>query len=353
MKTGPPPRDQNISPLERTRYTPRGLKREQVGLGDDQLFTSKYTEIIGNSLSLNRTLSQVEAVAQTDSTVLIVGETGTGKELIARAVHEQSLRTGHPFITLNCAALPTELIESELFGHERAAFTGAFNQKIGKFEAAEKGTLFLDEIGDLQLEVQPKLLRLLQEREFERLGSTRTRKVDVRLVAATNQNLDQMVTKHKFREDLFYRLNIFPITLPPLRTRATDIPLLVHHFVRKYGTQMGKQIDIIPEWGINELMTYHWPGNIRELQNVIERAVILTSGNTLNLPRCLRQRQTHTTEFPSCQTLRDVERDHIINALEETKWKIGGPNGAAVRLGLVRTSLIYRMQKFGITRRSS
>jgi formate hydrogenlyase transcriptional activator len=329
------------------------LNHEQVGLGGDQLFTSNYKDIIGNSPSLNRALSQVEAVAQTDSTVLIVGETGTGKELIARAVHEQSLRTGRPFIKLNCAALPTELIESELFGHERGAFTGAFNQKIGRFEAAEKGTLFLDEIGDLPLEVQPKLLRLLQEREFERLGSTRTRNVDVRLVAATNQNLEQMVTEHKYRKDLFYRLNIFPITLPPLRARATDIPLLVHHFVRKYSTQMGKQIDIIPEWGINELMTYHWPGNIRELQNVIERAVILTSGNTLNLPKCLRQQQTRTTKFPSCQTLQDLERDHIINALEETKWKIGGPNGAAVRLGLVRTSLIYRMQKFGIKRRSS
>src|ERR1700678_2600448 len=226
MKTGAPPRDQNISPLERTRYTPRGLKPEKVGLGDDQLFTSKYTEIIGNSPSLNRVLSQVEAVAQTVSTVLIEGETGTGKELIARAVHEQSLRMGRPFIKLNCAALPAELIESELLGHERGAFTGAFNQKIGRFEAAENGTLFLDEIGDLPLAVQPKLLRLLQEREFERLGSTRTRKVDVRLLAATNQNLKQMVTEHKFREDLFSRQNIFPITLPPLRARATDIPLL-------------------------------------------------------------------------------------------------------------------------------
>jgi formate hydrogenlyase transcriptional activator len=329
------------------------LNHEQVGLGNDQLFTNKYTELIGNSPTLNRALSQVEAVAQTVSTVLIVGETGTGKELIARAVHEQSLRMGRPFIKLNCAALPAELIESELLGHERGAFTGAFNQKIGRFEAAENGTLFLDEIGDLPLAVQPKLLRLLQEREFERLGSTRTRKVDVRLLAATNQNLKQMVTEHKFREDLFYRLNIFPITLPPLRARATDIPLLVYHFVRKYATQMGKQIDIIPEWGINEMMTYHWPGNIRELQNVIERAVILTSGNTLNLPRCLRQRQAHTTKVPSCQALRAFERDHIINALEETKWKVGGPNGAAVRLGLVRTSLIYRMHKFGITRRSS
>jgi formate hydrogenlyase transcriptional activator len=328
------------------------LAHEQVGLGDDLLSNSNYTEIIGNSPSLSCALSQVEAVAQTDSTVLVVGETGTGKELIARAVHEQSLRTGRPFIKLNCAALPTELIESELLGHERGAFTGAFNQKIGRFEAADKGTLFLDEIGDLPLEAQPKLLRFLQEREFERLGSTHTRRVDVRLVAATNQNLGLMVAEHRFRDDLFYRLNIFPITLPPLRARASDIPLLVQHFVRKFGNRMGKQIDIIPEWGINELMTYHWPGNIRELQNVIERAVILTSGNTLNVPKFPRQQQTGATKLPSHQTLRDLERDHIIKTLKETKWKIGGPNGAAGRLGLARTSLIYRMRKFGIPRRS-
>ncbi|HEY2466698.1 MAG TPA: sigma 54-interacting transcriptional regulator [Terracidiphilus sp.] len=329
------------------------LAHEQVGLEDDLLSNGNYSEIIGNNPNINCALSQVEAVAQTDSTVLIVGETGTGKELIARAVHEQSLRTGRPFIKLNCAALPTELIESELLGHERGAFTGALNQKIGRFEAADKGTLFLDEIGDLPLEVQPKLLRLLQEREFERLGSNHTRSVDVRLVAATNQNLEQLVAEHRFRDDLFYRLNIFPITLPPLRARASDIPLLVQHFVRKFGNQMGKQIDIIPEWGINELKTYHWPGNIRELQNVIERAVILTSGDTLNVPRFLRQQQTRTAKPPSHQTLRDLQRDHIIRALEETKWKIGGPNGAAVRLGLARTSLIYRMRKFGIPLRPS
>jgi formate hydrogenlyase transcriptional activator len=314
---------------------------------------NEFEGIVGSSRALRAVLDQIRIVAPTDSTVLIEGETGTGKELIARAVHEQSLRTSRPFIKLNCAALPTELIESELLGHERGAFTGAFNQKIGRFEAADKGTIFLDEIGDLPLQVQPKLLRLLQEREFERLGSTQTHRVDVRLVAATNQNLDLMVAEHRFRDDLFYRLSVFPITLPPLRARPSDIPLLVQHFVRKFGNQMGKQIDTITEWGINELMTYDWPGNIRELQNVIERAVILASDSTLNVPRFLRQQRTSTTKVPSHQTLRDLERDYIIKALEETKWKIGGPNGAAVRLGLARTSLIYRMQKYGITRTPS
>jgi formate hydrogenlyase transcriptional activator len=258
-----------------------------------------------------------------------------------------------PFIKLNCAALPAGLIESELLGHERGAFTGAFKQKIGRFEAADKGTLFLDEIGDLPLELQPKLLRLLQEREFERVGSTHTRRVDVRLVAATNQNLNLLMRERKFRDDLFYRLNVFPIKLSPLRERASDIPLLVRHFVRKFGNRMGKPIDTIPEEAIDALMEYDWPGNIRELQNVIERAVILTSAKVLNLPQSDWQQQTPTAKTPTPQTLQDLERGHIRKALEETKWIIGGPNGAAASLGLARTSLLYRMEKLGIPRRPS
>jgi formate hydrogenlyase transcriptional activator len=326
---------------------------EQVDFRADLLSNGNFKEIIGSSPGLKSVLSQVETVAPTDSTVLIAGETGTGKELIARAVHEQSLRVDRPFIKLNCAALPAGLIESELLGHERGAFTGAFNQKIGRFEAADKGTLFLDEIGDLPLELQPKLLRLLQEREFERLGSTQTRRVDVRLVAATNQNLDLMMRERKFRADLFYRVNVFPLNLPPLRERRGDIPLLARHFVLKFGNRMGKQIDTIPERAIDALMGYHWPGNIRELQNVIERAVILTSAKTLNLPWSDWQQQTPTVKPATSQTLQDLERGHITKALEDTRWIIGGPNGAAANLGLARTSLLYRMEKLGIPRRPS
>jgi formate hydrogenlyase transcriptional activator len=277
-----------------------------------------------------------------------VGETGTGKELMARALHNLGSRREQPFVKVNCAAIPTGLLESELFGHERGAFTSAVSQRIGRFELAHPGTLFLDEVGDIPLELQPKLLRVLQEQEFERLGSARTLHVDVRLVAATSRNLAQMVEDHEFRGDLYYRLNVFPIAVPPLRDRREDISLLAWHFVKKYSQQMNKSIDQIPEETIQTLSRYHWPGNIRELQNVIERAVILTQGNILNVQLekldcrpLFRQANRH-------MTLREAEREHILRTLDETEWVIGGAHGAAARLGVPRTSLIYRMQKLGV-----
>jgi formate hydrogenlyase transcriptional activator len=294
-------------------------------------------------------LEQVEQVAPTDSTVLIQGETGTGKELVARAIHNLSVRCGRPFVKLNCAAIPFDLLESELFGHERGAFTGAIAQKIGRFELADKGTLFLDEVGDIPPGLQPKLLRVLQEQEFERLGSTRTHQVDVRLVAATNRNLVDMVKHSQFRGDLYYRLNVFPIPLPPLRARREDIPALVEHFVEIYARRMDKQIESIPPETMSALSSYQWPGNIRELQNFIERSVILSSGNVL-CPPLASLRDTAETESLEAVTLEEAERDHIRKILEQTRWVVAGPKGAAARLGIKRSTLYFRMQKLGISR---
>jgi formate hydrogenlyase transcriptional activator len=294
-------------------------------------------------------LEQVEQLAPTDSSVLVQGETGTGKELIARAIHNLSSRCGRPFIKLNCAAIPFDLLESELFGHEKGAFTGAIAQKIGRFELADKGTLFLDEVGDIPLALQPKLLRVLQEQEFERLGSGRTHQVDVRLVAATHRNLVDMVKRNEFRSDLYYRLNVFPIPLPPLRARHEDIPALVEHFVEIYARRMGKQIERIAPETMSALLSYQWPGNIRELQNFIERSVILTSGNVLH-PPLASLNSAAEAESLGPVTLEDAERDHIRKTLEQTRWVVAGPNGAAARLGIKRSTLYFRMQKLGISR---
>jgi formate hydrogenlyase transcriptional activator len=309
----------------------------------------RFEQIIGDSPALESVLGQVEQVAPTDSTVLIQGETGTGKELIARAIHNLSARCGRPFIKLNCAAIPFDLLESELFGHERGAFTGAIAQKIGRFELADKGTLFLDEVGDIPPGLQPKLLRVLQEQEFERLGSARTHQVDVRLVAATNRNLVDMVKRSEFRSDLYYRLNVFPIPLPPLRARREDIPALVEHFVEIYARRMGKQIDFVSPETMSELTSYPWPGNIRELQNFIERSVILSSGNVLRPPLSTLEIPA-ATESQGAVTLEDAERDHIRKTLEQTRWVVSGPNGAAARLGIKRSTLYFRMQRLGISR---
>jgi formate hydrogenlyase transcriptional activator len=309
----------------------------------------RFEQIIGSSPALEAVLEQVEQVAPTDSTVLVQGETGTGKELIARAIHNLSSRFGRPFIKLNCAAIPFDLLESELFGHEKGAFTGAIAQKIGRFELADKGTLFLDEVGDIPLPLQPKLLRVLQEQEFERLGSGRTHQVDVRLVAATHRNLIEMVKRNEFRSDLYYRLNVFPVPLPPLRARREDIPALVEHFVEIYARRMGKQIDSISPETMSELTSYPWPGNIRELQNFIERSVILSSGNVLNSP-LTSLRNTAEVESLGPITMEDAERDHIRKTLEQTRWVVSGPNGAAARLGIKRSTLYFRMQKLGISR---
>ena len=300
-------------------------------------------EIVGSSHALREVLDQVRTVATTDSTVLIEGETGTGKEVIASAVHAYSNRRNRPFVKLNCAAIPLELLESELFGHEKGAFTGAVAQRMGRFEAANGGTLFLDEIGDIPLGLQTKLLRVLQEQEFERLGSTYTRRVDVRIVAATNQDLVSLVAQKQFRMDLYYRLNVFPITVPPLRLRLNDIPLLVAHFVRKFNERMSKQISKIPRRAMDALMHYSWPGNIRELQNFVERAVILTNGDVLQMPPLPSRTLLRTAPV----TLKEAERDLILKALEESNWVV---SGAAARLGMARTTLISKMQKRGLSR---
>ena len=311
----------------------------------------RFEQVIGKSSALESVLEQVERVASTDSTVLIQGETGTGKELIARAVHNISLRCGRPFVKLNCAAIPLDLLESELFGHEKGAFTGAIAQKVGRFEMANKGTLFLDEVGDIPPALQPKLLRVLQEQEFERLGGTRTHQVDVRLVAATNRDLMKMVKRGEFRIDLYYRLNVFPISLPPLRERREDIPDLVAHFVDIYSRRMDKQIDKIPAETLSALSSYPWPGNIRELQNIIERAVILSNDGVL--PNPLPKAEAQDVAIPSTPTtLRESERTLIVNTLESVGWVIGGRKGAAAKLGLKRTTLIHKMQKLGISRPS-
>jgi formate hydrogenlyase transcriptional activator len=308
-------------------------------------------EIIGESPALKEVLRQVEVVAPTDVTVLLQGETGTGKERLARAVHQLSARRDQPFVTVNGAAIPSGLLESELFGHERGAFTGAVAQKIGRFELAHQGTLFLDEVGDMPLDLQPKLLRVLQEQEFERLGSPRTRCVDVRLVAATNRDLAQMVDAGHFRADLYYRLNVFPLTVPPLRQRPEDIPPLVRHFVCHYARHLRKRIDTIPAEAMEALTHYHWPGNVRELQNVIERAVILSPGPALHLALDELPRSRPTEGSTALvRTLEEVEREHILRVVRETHGVIGGPQGAAKRLGLRRTTLLYRMEKLGISR---
>jgi len=289
----------------------------------------------------------VETVAPTDASVLILGETGTGKELIARAIHDLSGRRDRTFVKLNCAAIPTGLLESELFGHEKGAFTGAITQKPGRFELANKGTLFLDEIGDIPLELQPKLLRALQEHEFERLGGTRTIKVDVRLVAATNRDLAQMINERQFRTDLYYRLSVFPVSVPPLRERADDIPKLVRYFTQKYARRMNKRVETIPQETMEALIRYPWPGNVRELENLIERAVILTRGTTLQIPLAELRAAPDTV---SPVTLEEAERDHIRRVLDQAGWVVGGPKGAASRLGMKRTTLQSKMKKLGITR---
>jgi DNA-binding NtrC family response regulator len=311
-----------------------------------------FEEIVGTSAALRAALKKVEVVAPTESTVLILGETGTGKELIARAIHTISSRSSRPFVKLNCAAIPSGLLESELFGHERGAFTGAVAQRIGRFELAHGGTLFLDEVGDIPLELQPKLLRVLQEQEFERLGSTRTIRVDVRLIAATNRHLAGMAAEKQFREDLYFRLNVFPIRIPPLRERPEDISLLVQHYVEKYAQRMNKRIESIPQETMAVLCHYSWPGNIRELQNLIERGVILTPGNVLQMQIDDLQ-QSDPISSNMTGTLQDVERQRILQALQEAGAVIGGRHGAAVRLGLKRTTLLSKMQKLGIGRNTS
>ena len=314
-------------------------------------------DLIGYSTKFRALLDNVDMIAPVDSAVLIQGETGTGKEVIARAIHEASPRRKNRFVALNCAAIPSALLESELFGHEKGAFTGAVTQTAGRFQAADRGTLFLDEIGDLPLDLQPKLLRALQEKQFERLGGRQTLQFDVRVIAATNQDLGQMILERKFRADLYYRLNVFPITLPPLRERRIDIPLLAEHFVEKFARQQGKVVDTIPGDVMAALEDHDWPGNIRELQNVIERGVIMTAGPVLSRQTTehLRRRETAPVRFPAVAeparitTLADAERAHITEILRATSWVVGGPNGAAAQLGLPRTTLLARMQRLGIS----
>jgi transcriptional regulator with GAF, ATPase, and Fis domain len=315
-------------------------------IGEDPGAPQEYEEIVGTSAALKRVMGQVEIVAPTDATVLVLGETGTGKELVARAIHKMSGRRNRPFITLNCAAIPTGLLESELFGYERGAFTGALSQKIGRFERAHQGTLFLDEVGDIPLELQPKLLRALQEKEFERLGGTRTIPIDVRLLAATNRNLTQMMGDKLFRSDLYYRLKVFPITIPPLREHPEDIPLLVRHFVQTYAAKMNKLIDKIPSETMQALVSWPWPGNVRELENFIERSVILSPGSNLRAP--LAEIRADAVELPAGATLAEVEREHIIRVLRETN---GVVSAAAARLGLPRTTLNAMMRKLDVSRK--
>jgi DNA-binding NtrC family response regulator len=331
----------------------QGIARNQrAPKQKEDLATHKFGDIVGKSAALRNVLNQVEVVAPTDSTVLLLGETGTGKEVIARAILNVSSRSNRPFVKLNCAAIPSGLLESELFGHEKGAFTGAVSQKIGRFELANGGTLFLDEVGDIPLELQPKLLRVLQEQEFERLGNSRTVRVDVRLIAATNRDLEQMVAEKQFREDLYFRLNVFPIRIPPLRERSEDISLLVQYYVDKYSQRMNKQIDVVPEETMAALCRYSWPGNIRELQNLIERAVIMTPGNVLQIQVSDLQ-ESNRILSSMAGTLEDVERQRILQALREAGAVIGGPHGAAVRLGLKRTTLLSKMQKLGIARNTN
>jgi len=318
---------------------------------DELRSESEFKDIVGNSSAIRKVFEHVSVVAPTDSTVLLHGETGTGKELIARAIHNLSARRDRAFVPMNCAAIPSGLLETELFGHERGAFTGAVAQKIGRLELSNLGSLFLDEIGDIALELQPKLLRVLQEREFERLGSTRSKKVDVRVIAATHRDLEQMILDNQFRSDLYYRLNVFPIRVPTLRERREDIPLLVQHFVQQATRRMRKVIDVVPEETMEALIRYEWPGNIRELENVIERAVILSSCPVLRVsPQDLRTRVATAHNADRAQTMEEVERSHILKALKETRGTVSGPSGAASRLGLNRSTLYFRMKKLGIVR---
>ncbi len=312
-----------------------------------------YQEIVGHSPAFQQVMNLVGAIAKSDSVTLIQGETGTGKEVIAQAIHQQSSRSHGPFVKLNCAAIPGPLLESELFGHERGAYTGACTQTKGRFQLADRGTLFLDEIGDLPLELQPKLLRALQEQEFERLGSSQTIRVDVRVVAATNQDLAQLVSKKQFRADLYYRLNVIPICLPPLRERLQDIPLLVQHFVQKLSARFNKPIDAIPDHVMEVLKAHEWPGNIRELQNFIERAVVFSPESVLRLPLADLKEMTKQPSASVARTLADADREHILEVLKQTDGLIGGVNGAASRLGLPRTTLVYKMRKLGIEARRS
>jgi formate hydrogenlyase transcriptional activator len=340
------------------------LSKEKLYLEDELRSELNFAQIIGSSPVLRRLLKQVENVASTDSTVLIYGETGTGKELIARAIHDLNPRRTKPFVKLNCAAIPTGLLESELFGHEKGAFTGAIAQRIGRFEVADSGTIFLDEIGEIPLELQTKLLRVLQEREFERLGSSKTLRTDARLIAATNRNLEAMVAEQKFRSDLFFRINVFPVHVPALREREGDIPLLVRHFTQQFSRRMNKPIDTIPSATMDALCRYHWPGNIRELQNMIERAVIISTTSVLSLDVAdlkLRpdsaEEKVATPDFKTNGPLRDVlentERQRILEALERSNWVVAGSRGAATQLGMKRSTLQKRIRKLGIARRSA
>jgi formate hydrogenlyase transcriptional activator len=321
---------------------------QESSVFEDTTCETNIGGIVGQSQALRRVLQLVEMVAATDSTVLLLGETGTGKELIARAIHERSSRCKEAFVTLNCAAIPETLFEAELFGHERGAFTGAHMQRAGRLELSDRGTLFLDEVGDMPLELQPKLLRTLQERVYERVGSARSKSIDVRLVAATNCDLEQMMAEKLFRSDLYYRLNVFPIHIPPLRERREDIPLLVQHFVRKYAKRMGKRIETVPDATIQKLTRWHWPGNVRELENVMERSVILTNNNTLvvSLPEKMNGAIDAAAVVGNFE-----EQQRIVRILRETKGRVSGPNGAALRLGLKRSTLLDRMKKLGIDAR--
>ena len=326
------------------------LAQEKLYLEDEIRSQMNFDSIVGRSAALQKVLQEVETVAPTDSTVLIYGETGVGKELVARAIHNLSARSRNAFIKLNCAAIPTGLLESEMFGHERGAFTGAIAQRIGRFELASHGTVFLDEIGEIPLELQPKLLRVLQEREFERLGSSRTLRTDARLIASTNRDLAAMVREQTFRMDLYYRLDVFPIHVPPLRERQDDIPLLVRHFVQQFARRMNKVVDTIPTESMNALLRYPWPGNIRELQNLVERAVILSAGPILQVPLGDLPPAPAAIGPKRPETLQDAERRTILEALDATGWVVSGPRGAAARLGLKRSTLQFRMEKLAIRR---
>jgi formate hydrogenlyase transcriptional activator len=345
----------NAFSYERIEELNAQLAQEKLYLQDeirsDHLV--EFEDIIGRSAALRRVLREIETVAPTDSTVLISGETGSGKELVARAIHQLSGRRDQAFVKLNCAAIPTGLLESELFGHEKGAFTGAISQRIGRFELANRGTVFLDEIGEVPLDLQPKLLRVLQEREFERLGSARTLRTDARLIAATNRDLAAMVDAHAFRQDLFYRLNVFPIHVPALRERREDIPMLVRHFAQQFARRMKKIIETIPTETMSALVDYDWPGNIRELQNLIERAVILSPGPSLLVPLAATSGRAHApAREEKGETLQESERRHILAALESSRWVLAGPSGAAARLGMKRSTLQFRMRKLGIARPS-
>lgn len=345
----------NFSALHHAPETDEDTQ-EETSLAIDASSDDSFEGLIGRSAAMQAVRKQVKIVAPTGSTVLILGETGTGKELIAQAIHNKSPRSGRPFVKVNCAAIPAGLIESELFGHERGAFTGALNHRVGRFEMANGGTLFLDEIGDVPFDLQPKLLRVLQEQEFERIGSTQTKRVNVRIVAATSRDLPRMVADREFRADLYYRLNVFPLRVPALRERLEDIPLLVRHFMDVYSRKAGKRVTDAPAEALKTLSSHPWPGNVRELQNVIERAVILSTGRVLRPSLDELQPSSQTEDTVGAEpnghqtTLKDAEREHIIRALAATNWVVGGPAGAAARLGLQRTTLIAKMQKLGITR---